>query len=225
MHIPQHFRLPDDHLAEVLARVNVGNLVTVHDDGPRATMVPCFVERRGEADVLVTHLVRNNPQAREPITGKGMVILDLSEAYVSPSWYATDEQMPNVPTWDYATVHLTGEVRVDPSPDAARSAAEELTRRMGEDQVMGRVGEERLAKMARAIVAVELTVERVDAKAKMSQNRHPEDVASVADAMEAHGHDDVAKYLREVSLPYAQARFALIDEVRADRELRLRTGY
>ncbi len=217
MYVPQHFRLPDEHLGSVLGQARVANLVTVHADGPRATLVPVHHELRDGRHVFTTHLVRNNPQVLEPITGPGMVIIDVADAYVAPEWYATNDELPNVPTWDYVTVHATGRVVVDEDPAAALRAAEELTRRMGEPQVMEQVGAQRLERMARAIVAVELHADRIEAKAKMSQNRHPDDVASVADAFEREGHDYLASYLRDVSLPYARARLALIEETRAAR--------
>lgn len=217
MYVPEHFRLPDTYLDAVLREVHVGNLVTVHADGPRATLVPFILEERDDERVLVTHLVRNNPQAREPITGPGMVIIDIADAYVSPSWYATNEALPNVPTWDYLTVHATGEVRFDMSAEGALRNAVALTARSGEHEVVPSVGEARLRKMSRAIVGVEVVAERLEGKAKMSQNRHPDDIRSLLEAFEQQGEQEMAKYLRDVSLPYAQARFALMEETRASR--------
>ena len=219
--MPNHFRLPDEYVERYLAAPRRGNLVTVHADGPRATLVPLFAEERDEGRVRVGHLVRNNPQAREPVTGPALAIIDIADAYVSPSWYTTNDELPNVPTWDYVTIHATGELRVDPSPEAALRAASALTVGMGEGDVLDRVGTAKLERMARAIVGVELRVERLEAKAKMSQNRHPDDVASLLTAFERQGLDEVAQSLREVSLPYARQRFATIREARATHELRV----
>lgn len=218
MYVPNHFRIPDDELARILSVARGGNLVTVHPDGPRATYIPVHLEERDGQQVVVTHLVRNNPSARD-IIADGLVIIDVADAYVSPAWYATNEQLPNVPTWDYITVHLTGKVTVDTSPEGALRAARVLTERMGEEWCLALVGEEKLAKMARAIVGVELAVERVEAKAKMSQNRHPDDVASLLAHFDEHGPGELADYLRDVSLPYARSRFESIERTRA-RELR-----
>lgn len=211
MYVPDHFRLPEDQLAQLLASPRAGNLVTTHADGPQATFVPFHLEHREEGRVLVTHLVRNNPQATTPVTGPAMVILDVTDAYVSPLWYATNDVQPNVPTWDYVTVHAWGPVRVDPDPGRALAAARALTGRMEEQDVLGQVGEDKLAAMSRAIVAVEVEVERIEAKAKMSQNRHPDDVRSLLQVFEVHGPAEVADYLREVSLPHAEQRFATIE--------------
>lgn len=215
MYVPQHFELGEDRTRALLERPGVGNLVTVHASGPIATLVPFYLDQDRRA--LVTHLVRNNPQVQEPITGPGMVILDDVDAYIAPSYYATNEHTPNVPTWDYVTVHVWGRVRIDDSPQRALEVASQLTRSMEKDDVLTPVGQDKLERMARAIVAVEVSVERLAGKAKMSQNRHPDDVRSVIAEMERLGEHDMARFLREVSLPYAQKRFATIERLRASR--------
>ncbi|MBW3070223.1 MULTISPECIES: FMN-binding negative transcriptional regulator [unclassified Actinomyces] len=219
MYVPRHFELPDDYVTEFLNGPRTGNLITVHADGPAATLVPFY--RDTERNALVTHLVRNNPQVREPITGPGLVVFDDVDAYVSPRWYATNEVKANVPTWDYITVHVLGSVRIDPSPEAALRAARRLTELSEPDDVLGAVGKEKLERMARAIVAVEVGIERVQGKAKMSQNRHPDDIRSLAAELTRQGQDRMAEFLLEVSLPYAEQRYATLarlGEVHALRE-------
>lgn len=219
MYVPAHFEIPVDRLDALLAQVHAGNLVTTHADGPKATFVPFHLERRGEQKVLVTHLVRNNPQAREPVTGPALAILDIDDAYISPPWYASNEALPNVPTWDYITIHLTGPVRLTTTPEEALAAARALTSHMEAPEVLEAVGEAKLLKMARAIVGVELTVEKVEAKAKASQNRHPDDLRSLLPHLEADGQTDLSRYIREVSLPHAEERFGTIESLRSGRIL------
>ncbi|MDO4900892.1 FMN-binding negative transcriptional regulator [Actinomyces sp.] len=219
MYVPRHFELPEDYASALLDRPRAGNLVTVHADGPLATLVPFY--RDVERGALVTHLVRNNPQVREPITGPGMVVFDEVDAYISPRWYATNEVKPNVPTWDYITLHVWGPVHIDSSPEAALRAARRLTQMYESDDVLAPIGEEKLERMSRAIVAVEVDIERLQGKAKMSQNRHPDDIRSLAAELAGQGHGRMAEFLLEVSLPYAEQRYATLarlGEVRALRE-------
>ena len=212
MYVPRHFSLPEDYTRRLLARPGVGSLVTVHDFGPEATMVPFYLDE--ERGALMTHLVRNNPQVTEPITGPGLVILDDVDAYVSPRWYATNKVKANVPTWDYITIHVRGPVSIDPEPAAALDVARRLTGAMEREDVLAPVGEDKLARMARAIVAVGVGVEQVRGKAKMSQNRHPDDIRSLADEFERQGEARMADFLRTVSLPYAEERFATLARLR-----------
>lgn len=214
VHVPDHFALPEDRLIALLASPRAGNLVTVHADGPLATFVPFHLERQEDGrTTLVTHLVRNNPQLATPTTGPAMVVLDITDAYVSPRWYATNDVQPNVPTWDYVTIHAWGPVHVDPSPERALAVARQLTSRTGDGDVVDAVGEDKLAAMSRAIQAVEVQVDRIQGKAKMSQNRHPDDVRSLLAHYEEHGPAEVADYLREVSLPHAEERFGTLERL------------
>lgn len=219
MYVAKHYEIPPERLGNYLAEVRAGNLVTVHDEGPMASFVPFHLEDRDGSRVLVTHLVRNNPQATTPITGPGLVILDLADAYVSPLWYPSNEALPNVPTWDYLTIQLTGPVKVLSAPEDSLAAARALTSRMEEPGVLDAVGEEKLRRMARAIVAVEVTVERVRAKAKASQNRHPDDVRGIIEHLEKLGETELVAYLREVSLPHAVERFGMIRDIKANHAL------
>ena len=217
MYVPRHFELPEDYARTLLEYPRAGNLVTVHDFGPEATFVPFYLDK--ERGRLVTHLVRNNPQARTPVTAPGLVILDEADAYVSPHWYATNKVKPNVPTWDYITLHVSGAVNVDASPQAALQAASTLTHHMGDGDCLEPVGQDKLERMARAIVVVSVDTERVRGKAKMSQNRHPDDIRSLADEFERHGEPRMAEFLRTVSLPYAEQRFATLARLRGAKSL------
>lgn len=219
MYVPQHFELPEDYTRRLMTAPRSGNLVTVHAHGPEATLVPFYYDE--ESSSLVTHLVRNNPQAGEPlIHPTGLIILDEADAYVSPEWYATNDVKPNVPTWDYITIHVTGPVTIDPSPSAALEAARRMTHVMGDGDTLEPIGEEKLERMSRAIVAASVEARMVRGKAKMSQNRHPDDVRSLIAAMEEQGEMKLARYLRDVSLPYAEERFATISRLRGQRQAR-----
>ncbi len=215
MYVPQHFTLPEDYVHDLLRRPGTGNLVTVHEGVPEATMVPFYLDQ--DKNALVTHLVRNNPQARLPVTGPGLVVLDDVDAYISPRWYATNKVKANVPTWDYITIHVRGAVRVDPDPAVALAVARRLTDLHEDPEVLQRVGDQALERMARAIVSVEVAVEEVRGKAKMSQNRHPDDIRSLATELASQGHEEMAAFLREVSLPYAEKRFAALARLRQAR--------
>lgn len=217
MYVPRHFSLPEDYARALLANPGVGNLVTVIASGPEATMVPFYLDE--EKNALVTHLVKNNPQAAEPPRGPGLIILDDVDAYVPPHWYATNKVKANVPTWDYITIHVRGAVRIDPSPEAALTAACRLTEMMETDDVLTPVGQDKLRRMARAIVAVEVSMDDVRGKAKMSQNRHPEDIRGLADEFERQGENRMAEFLRTVSLPYAEQRFSTLARLREAKAL------
>ena len=95
-----------------------------------------------------------------------------------------------------------------------------MTHVMGDGDTLEPIGEEKLERMSRAIVAASVEARMVRGKAKMSQNRHPDDVRSLIAAMEEQGEMKLARYLRDVSLPYAEERFATISRLRGQRQAR-----
>lgn len=220
MYVPDHFRLPDSEIERLLTAGLGANVVTVHADGPRSTFVPIHLDTVDGHPTLITHLVRNNPQVREEMVGPGLAICDITDAYVSPAWYA-DAATASVPTWDYITIHVHGPVTIDTSLHGALAAARDITDRMEGRGALDRVGDDALERMARAIVAVRLTVDHWQGKAKMSQNRHPDDIRTLIAHFSDAGRTDIVDFLRRVSLPHAEARFA---EVEALRVRKRRTG-
>jgi transcriptional regulator len=174
----------------VVAEVGSGWLVTNAADGPpSATLMP--VLWRG--DVLIAHMAKANPHWRAIGDGApGLVIVTGAQAYISPSWYASKlEHGRVVPTWNYLAVHLSGQVSVHLDPDWLRAAVTDLTERhehaRPERWHVADAPGEYIASQLKAIVGIEMQVERVEGKAKLSQNRSAADRAGVLDGLEAVG--------------------------------------
>jgi transcriptional regulator len=132
---------------------------------------------------LLGHLALANPQWRS--AGPGTIALAIvhgPQAYVSPSWYpSTARHGKMVPTWNYISVHLTGQLTVHRDPEWLRDVVGRLTARHEAGRpapwhLSGAPGEYIDAQL-RAIVGIELTITSVEAKEKLSQNRNPEDQA------------------------------------------------
>ena len=219
MYVPKHFELDADRVAALLATADTAQLVTAHPEGPVATLLP--VAYRPAATVsdglgaLVMHVTRVNTQWRDPHLGEALAILDGPDAYVDPAWAPSHDASPGVPTWNYVTVHCYGALVAHDDPAWTRAAVEQLSARHGYDT--GRVDPDSIGRMLRAIVGVELRISRVVAKAKLSQNRRPEDVAGIIAGLGGPAASDLAAAMADVSLPHAQARYELIGEIRSGR--------
>lgn len=187
MYVP-HFNALDDAEAirRMVAEIGSAQLITVGPDGyPLATLLP--VVWRG--DTVIAHLARANPHwtsigADEPV----LLVVTGPQAYISPSWYASKAQHGRVvPTWNYSVVQLTGRATVHDDAEWVRGAVDELVERHeGHREAPWRSAdapERYLQGQLRAIVGVEIAVERVEAKAKLSQNRSDEDGAGVVDGL------------------------------------------
>jgi transcriptional regulator len=190
------FNRADDEgeLRSLVAHVRAGWLVTNGQGAavPSATYLP--VLWRG--DTVILHLARANPHWRE--IGEdtpALVIVTGPDAYVSPSWYAAKaEHGKVVPTWNYSTVHLTGSARVHDDPQWLRMAVEELTdeheRARVEPWHVADAPDTYIDGQLRGIVGVELTVSKVEGKAKLSQNRSRADREGVVEGLRRGGRPD-----------------------------------
>lgn len=162
------------------------------DAAPSATYLPLL----WRDDRLIAHFARANPHWREiaPDT-PALVIVTGPEAYVSPSWYAAKaENGKVVPTWNYSAVHLTGTARVHEDTEWLRTAVEELTneheQRREEPWHVTDAPSSYIDGQLQGIVGVELTVTRVEGKAKLSQNRSRADREGVVAGLRKSGRPD-----------------------------------
>ena len=137
MYVPDHFAAPGDAaVAELLAQHGAADLITATDSGLVATLLPFIYDPvGGERGALLGHVARNNDQWRHPAIGEALVIVRGPDAYVSPTWYAsTAEHGRVVPTWNYLTAHVYGNLIVH--DDVAWLSA--LVRRLTEKHESGK---------------------------------------------------------------------------------------
>jgi transcriptional regulator len=205
MYIPSFNRIDDDEIRRFVAAARSAEFVTVDPDGmPVATLLPIM----WDGDVILAHMARANPQwktitagragDRDPADSQALLICSGAEAYISPSWYAAKAEHGRVvPTWNYSAVHLSGTVRVHEDRDWLRDVVTRLTRihEDGRDQpwrptdapetyIEGQLG---------GIVGLEITVTRVEGKAKLSQNRSEDDRSGVMAGLLTEEHNEAAE--------------------------------
>ena len=187
MYVPKHFAVDDpDRLACLIAAHDFAVLFTGGEGGPFATHLPLLLDRaRGPRGTLIGHVARANPHWRSFDGRPGLAVFAGPHGYVSPRWYASG---PAVPTWNYVAVHAAGPVRAVEDPAALRATMETLARRYeGEGKwTIAGLPETFTDAMLRGIVGLELAIETLEGKAKLSQNRSAEDRAGVIAALGDH---------------------------------------
>lgn len=203
VYLPPHFTesRPEVLIAHI-ERYEFGLLVSQGSAGLVASRIPFLVEREGEGLRLLGHLARANPQAGALARGgEALAIFAGPHAYVSPSWYASG---PSVPTWNYADVHAYGPVRLVEEEGWLRRLLKRLSaRHEAGNPTPWRIEdlpEPYLAAMSRGIVGVEIAVDRLEGKFKLSQNRPAEDRPRIVAALEQDAGADaraVARLMRE----------------------------
>jgi transcriptional regulator len=190
MYIPPANAVDDEAAVRAMvASVGTAELISVGADGyPLATLLP--VLWRG--DTVVAHLARANPHWVELDDVPVLLVCTGTQAYVSPSWYAAKAEHGRVvPTWNYTSVHLRGRARVHEDPEWLRTAVTDLTERhespRTEPWAVTDAPASYVEGQLRGIVGVEIAVERIEGKAKLSQNRSEADREGVVAGLRGTG--------------------------------------
>ena len=198
MYTPAHFAAGPGTVQDLLSNPGAANLVTMTAQGLLATLVPfVFDPDVGEHGALQGHLARNNTQWSEPAVGEALAIIQRADAYISPSWYASKAEHGRVvPTWNYTTAHVYGQLVIHDDPAWISSQVRRLTgvheAEFEHPWSVGDAPERFIAGQLRAIVGVELVITRIEAKAKLSQNRPEADVDGVVAGLTARGQATMA---------------------------------
>jgi transcriptional regulator len=206
VYVPAHFEeTRPEEVRRLLREFPLGMLVSHGADGLDATHIP-FETDPGEAmpTLLTAHVARANPAWQRVRDGdEVLVVFRGDEAYVSPNWYPSkQESHRQVPTWNYQVVHLHGRIYVHEDEAFLRGVLARLTRtheaRAGQSPPwrMTDATPEYIAQLLGAIVGLEVRVERIVAKSKLSQNKDARDRESVIAAMEAGGAEGLAEAMR-----------------------------
>ena len=197
MYVPKSFEETRADVLHALIRAHpLGALVTAGAGGLDANHIPFLLKPGESSTILHAHVARANPVWRtlesEP---QVLVIFQGMDAFITPSWYATKKETGKmVPTWNYAVVHAHGQVRLHPEPEWLRRHVGELTdsREAGraEPWKVEDAPADFIDKLVGAIVGLEIRVERLTGKWKLSQNQVPRDRAGVGAGLAAEPGDD-----------------------------------
>jgi transcriptional regulator len=151
----------------------------------------------GSEGRLLGHIARSNPLWREFESGPGLAVFSAHHAYVSPDWYVSRAADPRVvPTWNYAAVHVSGTLRFFHDADRIQELLARMTDRFESSRsTPWRIADapaEHIGRLVGAVVGLELQIDSMIGKWKMSQNRPPEDREGVMAGLRREGGADGA---------------------------------
>jgi transcriptional regulator len=189
---------PADVLAE-LSAASPATLVTHGTAGFWTTILPMlFYPEEGEVGILRGHMARGNPQWRELGEGTAAVaIWSGGDAYISPAWYEEKRLTGKVvPTWNYTAVAVHGTLTKRSEPEWLVAHVRRLVERHEANRdhpwSVDDAPDGYIETQARAIIGLELRVQRIEAKRKLSQNRSAEDIEGVIQALAGGSPDEQA---------------------------------
>ncbi|MDE3134503.1 MAG: FMN-binding negative transcriptional regulator [Acidobacteriota bacterium] len=185
MYLPKHMRADELETASLLSGLRAADLITPTAAGLYATFLPLIhVPDGGEFGRLLGHVARRNDHWRLQPSGESLVIAHGPDAYITPSWYATKATTGRVvPTWNYITAHIHGELIVHDDPVWLESLVRALTDRheSARDAPWSVDDAPRpyVDAQLKAIVGLELRISRINAKAKLEQGEPAADIDGV----------------------------------------------
>jgi transcriptional regulator len=203
MYIPPAFDEARLDVQHALIRAHpLGLLISMADDELQASPLPFHLAADGSAlGTLQGHLPRGNAHWKS-IDGKDvLVVFQGIDSYISPSWYASKREHGKVvPTWNYATVHVRGRVRVIDDPEWIRGQIGRLTNDHESPRTdpwhVTDAPDAFIDSQMKGIVGLEIPIRHIEGKWKVSQNRPPADRASVAAQLDAEGNPDMSALVK-----------------------------
>ena len=179
MYLPPAFREERVNVLHAFMRENpLATLVTVSADGIVANHIPLLIDPDPlPYGTLFGHVARANPVWREFSAEKpSLAIFSGPEHYISPSWYPSKQEHGRVvPTWNYVAVHAYGRLQIHEDPDWLRNLVTRLTvtheARFEQPWQVSDAPADYVDGLLKAIVGIELRIERIEGKWKMGQNR------------------------------------------------------
>lgn len=195
MYTPRHFEETRLDVMHALIAANpFGALVRVGPNGMDADHLPFEIAPPSDDapnGTLRAHVARSNPVWRE--AGAEVLVMFASpSAYVSPEFYEQKTTTGKVvPTWNYAVVHAHGRLRVLDDPAWVRSLVERLTDRHEGGRAhpwkVGDAPDDYIDSLLKAIVGLEIPIDKIEGKWKISQNRSEADQSRIANGLAAEG--------------------------------------
>lgn len=190
MYIPQHFEVTDKQQMLTFIKANsFGQLISTVQGRLFSTHLPFIVGRDNHA--LICHLAKANPQWKNIKEQEVLVSFQGPHDYVSPSWYCS----PGVPTWNYQTVHVYGRAHLISDKEALKNIVNNLTEKY-ESSFSTPWKPEYKETLLGAIVGIEISIDEIQGKYKLSQNRPEIDRKEIITGLESTGSFSLSKAMK-----------------------------
>jgi transcriptional regulator len=203
VYTPASFRVDDLPTLHSFMEQNSFAMLCSSTNGElEASHLPLLLDRNvAPHGRLVGHMARPNSQWKRAAGSQVMAIFSGPHAYISPTWYESNE---TVPTWNYAAVHAYGILRLveDESRlrEIVRRTVDVYERSMPRPWSMDVVPSQHVSKLLLGIVGFEFDIDRIEGKWKLNQNHPVERREKVIRALGVTGRPDdaaVAEMMRK----------------------------
>jgi len=191
MYIPQHFEVTDQKEALAFVKKNAfGQLTSVVDGRLFSSHIPFMMAEKGQS--LRCHIAKQNPQWRDIEEQEVLLTFQGNHDYISPSWFGA----AGVPTWNYQAVHIYGRASIITDVKRVKKLVDELTH-IYESSLDEPWMPEYKESALNAIVGIEIKIDDIQCKYKLSQNRSDTDQKQIAVELEKRGSIQLSKAMTQ----------------------------
>jgi len=182
VYTPKQFEERDlDEMRAIMRAYPFVTMITLQEGEPWVSHLPILYDDDGSPyGELTGHMARANRQWRHLAGGQtALIIFHGPHRYISPSWYITK---PNVPTWNYATVHARGKARMIEDDDTVHAILERTVAHFeagSREPWTMQLPQDFLDVRYPKIVGFEIPIESLEGKFKLNQNREDVDRRAV----------------------------------------------
>ena len=205
MYLPKHFTVEDQALlAQLIFEYPLATLAGNLDEHLEINHLPLMLST--DKTKLYGHIARVNPLIKIANSSNTAVtaVFNGPNAYVTPAWYPSKQETGKVvPTWNYAVVHVEGNIQLIEDPQWLRSHVSQMTNihepTYQSEWKLDDAPEEYVQMMLKAIVGIEIDIHKMVGKFKLSQNRPAEDYVAVVDELKQSPEEvlhEMLKYMK-----------------------------
>jgi len=199
MYIPKHTRMNDtDEIYNFIEKNNFAILITTNNSKLNATHIPVLLEKEENSyGHLLCHIAKANQQWKD-LDKDVLVIFPGPHHYISSSWYETNQ---SVPTWNYLSVHVYGEIEVINEREEKIKIIKDLVKYFEAEDTSYKVNDLKQSYfegLLSGIVAFRIKIKGLEGKQKLSQNHPEERQERVINELEKFGNDYDAKVISEL---------------------------
>ncbi|CKG46592.1 Protease synthase and sporulation protein PAI 2 [Streptococcus pneumoniae] len=153
-----------------------------------------------ETLTLHGHFARPNEQWKDIGNQQVLAIFQGPHSYISPSWYETNNA---VPTWNYVAVHVYGELKFVEDEQELIDSLQELVHKYEDPESaysLNDVDPNYMGGLSKGIVGFKVKINKIEGKAKLSQNHSVERRNLVVEKLEkvgSEGSKGIAELMKE----------------------------
>lgn len=188
MYIPKHFTIQDEETKyEMIEQNSFAALFSQHNGAPYATHLPLLLNKA--TLTLYGHFARPNEQWKDSGNQQVLAVFQGPHSYISPSWYETNKA---VPTWNYVAVHVYGELEIVEDEQELIDSLQDLVHKYENPKSTYSLNDVDLNYMeglSRGIVGFKIKINKIEGKAKLSQNHSVERRELVIEELEKVGSE------------------------------------